>query len=211
MSFQHQPIKYLRTNKPLLLHDFLTKEEMVGEWILNTHTQCIFLAPFISWHEVEVAGIPPLFVSVPITSDTSTCQAGNTEENITCLTYFSLPFKDKTVEKKLAKCFRSAGYFPPSSNLQIKRLDHKKIKSSLWRTEHPVHTQIIKTSEKSLVKFPFRHLGGFFWETNVHWIGTGSVFDICHYLAPDDEGRPREARVPPSESSKLFNHFLLSP
>lgn len=39
----------------------------------------------------------------------------------------------------------------------------------------------------------------------------GGVFDICHYLAPDDEGKPREDRVPPSEvpSSLPIFFFLL--
>lgn len=39
----------------------------------------------------------------------------------------------------------------------------------------------------------------------------GGIFYICHYLAPEDEGKPREDRVPQSEvpSSLTIFFFLL--
>lgn len=127
----------------------------------------------LAWSQRQA--LPQLFVFIPTASETFICQVWNTEENVTHLTYFSLPFKDKTVEKKLPKCFSQLVI--SSSNLQIKRLDHKKIKSSLWKTEHPLHMQVIKTSEKKnhLSSFP-QTSGCFFWETNVHWIGSGRCF-----------------------------------
>lgn len=53
VSFQNQTTNYLWRKKLLLLHNFLTKEETVDEWILNIHTRSICLALLRDWHEVR--------------------------------------------------------------------------------------------------------------------------------------------------------------
>jgi len=111
----------------------------------------------------------------PITSNQRTCQVQNTRENVSSLTYFSLPTKDKTENG----C--------------------KRIKSRLWKLEHPVHVQIIKTSEGKNHLSNFLQTSVFLQKQMFTELDLGGVFDMWNHLACEDEGKQGEAGIPLGE------------
>lgn len=99
------------------------------------------------------------------------------------------------------------GYFSSSSHLQIKRLHHKKIRSSLWNTEHPEHMQIIKTSEKENHSSNFPQTSGCFFEKQM-FIELDLGGGLIYVLIAEDEGKPRDAKAPSWEVQSSLAIFL---